>query len=147
MVDLDRGEPQAFEALDRARLAHEPGERVAGGPVTEAAEVDTREDDLAVTLADPALDLASARRAALRLLVLTAHQRDHAERARERAAVLDLHERAHPVEPVLRLDARDRADVTGDERRGVLADATGRRRRSTRSPSRAPARFDAQPVA
>ena len=58
VVDLDRGEPQAFEALDGAGLAHETCERVTGGGVAEAAEVDTREDDLAVTLAHPALDLA-----------------------------------------------------------------------------------------
>ena len=43
-----------------------------------------------------------------------AHERDHAERARERAAVLDLDERADAVEPGVGLDAGDRADVAGD---------------------------------
>ena len=43
-----------------------------------------------------------------------ADERDHAERARERAAVLDLHERAHAVEPRVGLHAADRADVAGD---------------------------------
>ena len=43
-----------------------------------------------------------------------ADERDHAERARERAAVLDLHERAHAVEPRVGLHATDRADVAGD---------------------------------
>ena len=45
-----------------------------------------------------------------------ADERDHAERARERTPVLDLHERADPFEPVLRVDAADRTDVPGDER-------------------------------
>ena len=50
-----------------------------------------------------------------------AHERDHAEVAREAAAVLHLDERAHAVEPSVRLDAADRADVAGDERRRLLA--------------------------
>ena len=50
-----------------------------------------------------------------------AHERDHAEVAREAAAVLHLDERAHAVEPRVGLDAADRADVAGDERRRLLA--------------------------
>ena len=53
-----------------------------------------------------------------------AHERDHAEAARERAAVLDLHEGADAVEPRVGLDAADRADVAGDER-GRLLGAAG----------------------
>src|SRR5207244_2972311 len=46
---------------------------------------------------------------------------DDAEAARERASVLDLHERAHTVEGCARTaDAGDRADVAGDERRRLL---------------------------
>ena len=119
VVDLDRAEPQAVEPGRRAGLAHEPRQVVAGVAVAEAAEVDPGEDDLAVALLDAAADLAehrvgapAARRAA--------HERDHAEVAGERAAVLDLHERANAVEPRVGLDAADRADVAGDERRRLL---------------------------
>ena len=59
----------------------------------------------------------------------TAHERDDAERARERAAVLDLHERARALEPRVGLHAADRADVAGDRGRRVLAEQ--RRRPST----------------
>ena len=62
---------------------------------------------------------ASARAAAR----CAADERDHAEPARERAAVLDLDERPHPVEPRVGLDAADRADVAGDERGGLLGAA------------------------
>ena len=50
-----------------------------------------------------------------------AHERDHAERAGEAAAVLHLHERADAVEARVRLDAADRADVARDEARRLLA--------------------------
>ena len=120
VVDLDRREPQALEARRRARRADEPRQVVAGVAVAVAAEVDPREDDLTVALRDAARDLAqhgvgaaAARRAA--------HERDDAEVARERAAVLHLHERAHAVEPRVRLDAADRADVAGDEGGRLLA--------------------------
>ena len=43
-----------------------------------------------------------------------AHERNHAEGTRERAAVLDLHEGANAVELRVGLDAADRADVAGD---------------------------------
>src|SRR5581483_9136027 len=52
-----------------------------------------------------------------------AHEWDHAEAARERAAVLDLHERAHAIDAGVTADAADRADVTRDER-GCLLRAT-----------------------
>ena len=112
----------------RAGLADEPRQRVAGLAVAEAAEVDAGEDDLAVALRDAALDLAEHRvgAAAARR---PADERDHAEGAREAAAVLDLHERARPVEPRVGLDAADRADVAGD---GV--------RQSPRSAARRPSR-------
>src|SRR5439155_7617916 len=105
-------EAQALEPVDRARLAHQLREVVACRAVSEATEVDAGEDDLAVTLPDASADLgehrggaAAARRAA--------HERDHAEVARERAAVLDLHERAYAIEPRVGLDTADRADVAG----------------------------------
>jgi len=44
-----------------------------------------------------------------------ANERDHAEVARERAAVLNLDEGADPVETRVGLDAADCADVPGDE--------------------------------
>src|SRR5690348_17186557 len=88
--------------------------------VAVAAEVDPRQDDLAVSLRDAALDLpedvggaAAARR--------SPHEWNHAEVARERAAVLHLDERADAVEPCICLDAADRADIAGDERRRLLA--------------------------
>jgi hypothetical protein len=117
VVDLDRRQPQALDALDRAGGADQL--RQPHRAVAEEAEVDSCEDDLAVALADPPSDLgqhgvgaAAPRRAA--------HERDHAERAGERAAVLDLHERAHAVEPRGRLDAADRADVAGDRLHRLL---------------------------
>ena len=120
VVDLDRREAEALEAVDRARLPDQPGQRQPGGPVAEAAEVDAGEHDLAVALRDAPPDLSEHRlcRAAARG---AANERDHAEGARERAAVLDPHERANPVEAVLRLDAADRADVACDRLGDVLA--------------------------
>ncbi len=49
-----------------------------------------------------------------------ANERDDAEPARERAAVLDPDERPDPVEARVRLDAAERADVAGDERSRLL---------------------------
>src|SRR5581483_4546511 len=78
-----------------------------------------REHDLLVALLDAPAHFgqdrggaAAARRAA--------DERDHAEVARERTAVLDLHERAHTVEARVGLHAADRADVAGDERRSLF---------------------------
>src|SRR5262245_55488829 len=110
VVHLDRGQSKPVDARDGARLAHEPRQRIAGVAVAEAAEVHARQHDLAVALRRAATDLREqvlrppAPRAA-------ADDRDDAERARERAAVLDLHEGARPLEPRLALDARHSADV------------------------------------
>ena len=120
MVDLDRAEPQPLEPRRRARLADEPRQVVAGGAVAEAAEVDAGEHDLAMALRDAALDLGEHRSGAAAARG-AAHERDDAEVARERAAVLDLHERANAIEARVGLDAADRADVAGDERGGLLA--------------------------
>ncbi len=120
MVDLDRAEPQPLEPRRGTGLADEARQVVAGIPVAEAPEVDAGQHDLAVPLRDAACDLAehggraaTARRAP--------HQRDDAEVARERAAVLDLHERANAIEARVRLDAADRPHVARDERGGLLA--------------------------
>src|SRR5205807_9898700 len=116
VVDLDRAQAKTLETGRPPRLADEARQVVARAAVPEAAEVDPGEDDLAMTLVDAAPDLrehrvgaAAARR--------TAHEWDHAEVARERAAVLNLHEGAHAVDPRVRLDAPDRADVARHERR------------------------------
>ena len=70
-----------------------------------------------------------------------AHERDHAEVARERAAVLDLHEGPHAIEAGVGLHAPDRTDVAGDERSRVLAaprdDDHVRRQPRERLPGRA----------
>src|SRR6478736_3078011 len=97
VVDLDRGEPQALDAGCRTGLPDEPGERVARGPVAEAAEVDAGEHDLAMPLGDPASYLAEHRARATAPRG-SADEGDHAERARERASVLDLHEGPHTIE-------------------------------------------------
>ena len=120
VVHLDGGQPKPLDTGERTGFAHESRERVPGFAVAEAAEVDAREDDLAMPLRHAPLDLgkngsgAAAPRAA-------ANERDHAERARERAAVLDLHERARALETRVRLDAADRADVARDDVGNVLA--------------------------
>ena len=113
MVDLDRRETQPLDALDRACRSDQIGELHAGGAIAEAAEVDAGEDDLPVALPHPLPDLAEHGLGAPRASC-AAHERDHAERARERAAVLDLHEGANAVEPRVRLHAADCADVAGD---------------------------------
>ena len=148
VVHLDRREAQALQPRRAAGLADEPRQRVTGGAVAEAAEVDAGQHHLAMPLIDATTNLREHRRggAAARC---AAHERDHAERARERAAVLDLHERSDAVEPVLGVDAADRANVAGDECRGFVAgppcdDDVRRRsdrrrlRGSRRSPSRRP---------
>ncbi len=63
--------------------------------------------DPAADLAEDRLDTAAARAAA--------NERDDAEGAGEGAAVLDAHEGPRALEAPIRLDAADRADVTGDE--------------------------------
>ena len=120
VVDLDRAQAEPFEPGRLPYGPHERREVVAGRAVAEASEVDAREHDLAVTLRDAPAYLAqhrlggpAARRAA--------HERDHAEVARERAAVLDLHEGTHALDARVGLHAADRTDVAGDERRRLLA--------------------------
>ena len=114
MIDLDRRQPQPFESRRRTHRAYESRQVVPGGAVTVAAEVDAGQNDLAMALRDTPGDLAEhgvggpATRGA-------ADQRDDAEVARERAAVLNLHERPDTVEPRVRVDAADRSDVAGDE--------------------------------
>src|SRR5918996_5516023 len=120
VVDLDRRKPQARDARQLPRLAHETRERVAGLAVAEAAEVDAGEDYLGMTLCDPAADLGEYGAGAA-AAGSPADERDDAERARERAAVLDLHERPRPVEPRVGLDAADRAHVAGHGRGHLLA--------------------------
>src|SRR5215472_7264285 len=97
VVDLNRAEAQPPQPGDGADLAYETREPVAGLAVAEAAEVDAGEDDLAVALGDPLLHLAEHRVGAA-AAGGAAHERDHAEAAREGAAVLDLDERADTVE-------------------------------------------------
>ena len=92
---------------------------MTGGAVAEATEVDAGEDDLAVPLRDAPADLAEHRVGAA-APGGAADERNHAERARERAAVLDLDECPHPVEPRVRLHAADRAHVAGDRLDGLL---------------------------
>ena len=113
VVHLDGRETKPLDAGQRSGLADQPRQRVSRVAVAEAAEVDAREDDLAVTVRDAPLDLRQhrSRAAATRR---AAHERDDAERARERAAVLDLHERTRSLEARVRPDAADRADVSGD---------------------------------
>src|SRR5581483_8894871 len=119
MVDLDRAQPKTLEPRRRAGLAYEPREVVLRRTVAEAPQVDARQDDLTMALLDPARNFAQhgcsapTPRAA-------ADERDHAEVARERATVLDLHEGADALEARVGANAADRADVAGDERRSLL---------------------------
>ena len=119
VVDLDRAEPEALQAWGFAGRSHEHGQVVPGRAIAETAEVDPGEHDLAVALLDAPADLAENRfrRAAARA---PADERDDAERARERASILDLHERPHAVEPRVGLHAPDRADVARHECGGLL---------------------------
>ena len=113
VVHLDRREPQPLEAVDRSRRPDQPRERQPGLAIAEAAEIDAGEHDLLVALRRSPPDLVEdgGRRPAAGG---TTDERDHAERARERAAVLDPDEGADPVEPVVGLDAADRTDIGGD---------------------------------
>ena len=106
MIDLDRRESQALDTGHCAGLANEPRQRVTGLAIPEAAEVHAGQDDLAMTLGDATLDLAE-HRIGTTTARRPANERDHAERARERAAVLDLHEGASALEPGVGLDAAE----------------------------------------
>src|SRR3954453_1872237 len=96
VVDLDRREAQAREPRRPAGFAHEPRERVARFAVAEATEIDPGKDDFTVTLRNAAANLAE-HCAGVATARAAAYERDHAEIAREAAAVLDLLERAHPL--------------------------------------------------
>ena len=142
VVHLDRREAEPRQAGRGAGLAHEPRKVVARGAIPVAAEVDAGEDDLAVALIHAARDLSqhAVGRAATRS---SPDVRDHAERAREAAAVLHLDERADAIEASFRLDARDRADIARHRCGRLLARLPRRRRRSprarrTRSPEDSP---------
>jgi hypothetical protein len=125
-----------------SRLADEPGERVAGGAVAEAAEVHAGQDDLAMPCA-ARRRISPSTASAVRLRVARGRG-DHTEGARERAPVLDLDERAHPIEPVLGVDAADRADVAATK---AAASRPSSRDDDVRPASpKAPSRFEAQPV-
>ena len=128
VVDLDRREPKPLEPVDRARRPDQPGQRQPRAPVAEAAEVDAREHDLTMSLPDTPADLGEHRlgRAAARG---AADERDHAERAGERAAVLDPDEGADTLEAVVGLDAADRADLGRDGVGDLLASPRDRRGR------------------
>ena len=120
VIDLDRRESQALDAGQCAGLANEPRQRVTGLAIPEAAEVHAGQDDLAMTLGDATLDLAQ-HRIGTTTARRPANERDHAERAREGAAVLDLHEGASALEPGVGLDAAERADAGRDGDRHLLA--------------------------
>jgi hypothetical protein len=119
VIDLDRGETKPLQSGRRAGLADEPRERVAALTIAEAAEVDSGQHHFAMPLLDPLPDLPQdrVRAAAARC---SANERDHAEPAREAAAVLNSNECTHAVEPCVGLNAADRADVSGDEVGRVL---------------------------
>ena len=90
--------------------------------VAKTAQVDPGEHDLVVALRDAAADLVQdgVGRATART---AANKRDHAEGAAEGAAVLDLHEGAHAVQPYVSVDAADRPEIAGDEVGRLLARA------------------------
>ena len=111
MVHLDRGEPQPLDAWNRAGLADEPRERIAGLAVAEAAEIHPGEHDLAMALRNTPANLAE-HRARTPAPGSAADERDHAEGAGKGAAVLDLDERTCSLDARVAADATDRADVS-----------------------------------
>jgi hypothetical protein len=122
MIDLDRGQPQPLDSGHRPRLAHKPRECVAGLAIAEATQVHTCEHDLPMTLRHAPANL---REHALRTSAarLAPDEWDDAEGARERATVLDLHERPGALEPRLALGTPDRADIRCHHRRRLVARA------------------------
>src|SRR6185436_17743067 len=123
VVDLDRGESQACQPRRRAGLAHEPRQAVAGLAIPVTAQVDPGQHHLAMPLLDAAPDLVQHRLGSPAARG-AAHLRDDAEVAREATAVLHLHEGSDAVEPRLGADTAERADVSRDRFRGLLAAAT-----------------------
>src|SRR2546425_11982588 len=106
MVDLDRRQPETREARRRSCLPNEPRERVTRFSIAITAEVDSGQHDLYVPLDDSSSNLfedCRSRPAARR----TSHERDDAEVAREAAAVLNLHEGPHALQPRIGLNAAD----------------------------------------
>jgi hypothetical protein len=123
VIDLDRRKPEAREPRYLPHLTHETCQCVPSLAVPVATEVDAGQHDFAMPLFDPPAHLGQDRSGAA-APAPAAHQRNDAEVAREAAAILDLDERAHTIEPRVVVDAADRADVARDEVRGVLAPAT-----------------------
>ena len=120
VVDLDRRESEPLQTGHSACLADEPRQREAGVAIPEAPEVDPGQDDLAMALTNPLLDLGEHGRgtAAARG---TAYERDHAEGAAEAAAVLHLDERTDPIEARVRLHAPDCTHVPCHRFRDLFA--------------------------
>src|SRR5262249_37593767 len=117
-----RGESQPLDARQGSRLADQARERVSGLAISEAAEVDSREHELAMALGDPPADLRENRPGTTAPRA-PADERNDAEGTREGAAVLDLHERAHALESRLAANAADRADVSRDRGGRLASDA------------------------
>src|SRR6266511_2365746 len=115
VVDLDGGEPETREARRPTGDSDEFGEVEPRFAVAVATEIDPGQDDFTVPLLDPAPKLGEhfARRAAAGT---SAHLRDDAETA----AVLNLDESPHAVEPDARPHAADGSDVASDELRSAL---------------------------
>ena len=113
VIDLDRRESETLESLDRAGRPDQLGKRESGGTIPKASEVDAGEHDLTGGPGQP--DGRSREHGVCRPAPRAApDERGCTERTGERAAVLDLHEGAHPFDPVIVLNAPDRADVNGD---------------------------------
>ena len=112
VVHLDGRQPEPLHAGNRSHLAHQASEVVARLAVAEATEVDPGEHDLGMPLGDTLADFRKNRVRAPAASA-AAHERNHAERARERAPVLDLDEGASPLEPSGGLHAADGADISG----------------------------------
>ena len=113
VVDLDRREPRRSTPSSVPAARMRPASVIAAARSRKQPRLTPVSIDLAVPLCDAAADLAEDGVGAA-AAGGAAHERDHAEGTRERAAVLDLHERLDPVEPRVRLHAADRPDVAGD---------------------------------
>src|SRR4051794_15278735 len=101
MVDLQGRKAKANESWGGPGRPHETREVERRLAVSIAAQVDSGEHDLAVTLTDPPANLCEdgGGRAAPRR---TSHLGDDTEVAREAAAVLDFDEGTYPIEPDIR---------------------------------------------
>src|SRR5439155_17930758 len=110
------------EPRRRAGLADESSEVAPRLAIAVAAQVDARQDDLAMALRHTTFDLVEDRRRRTAARFPT-DQRDDAEVARETATILDLHECPHTIESRVGLHAADGANIAGDGGRRVLAAA------------------------